>query len=822
MRCSVFSCAVLALGLSQPVLAANFDCCPADYNRDGEVDGTDLGKLLEGWGTEDSSIDLNGTPGIDGCDLGQLLAAWGTCPLCVDLDVDTDRDGKVKDVSDEKDEDVWKEDRGAIFMVNADNDDLANDGGGVAGKNADAFEWGVAGPGGFEPEKIKIIDEKINNASDELDITPVVIRKIGVLGDDKVVKLYAASEEQIRAIQFFYAVKAGETKKWGGPGETKLEHDITEAVKGKGDVEMGFEGLKFRCVNAAGEFPAGHDMLFSGYIDLELRIEKKNEPTTVYGSDKVRLKVAPVMLLSNDLDAEELYVKDLGAANKSMRDDLKAVLGAKVKEYTTDTRWAQDDIEIGYTQTPRSSMHVTLFTRHHGSSENQELFPGSDPIGDATFRRQYLLDKDRGLYRSPSRKDVDTDSFDYGGNLELLPPTSKYPLGRICFGKGMSERKKQFLKSQEVQAPFDVDTDWLNVGHVDEMISFWKPASGSKNLTVILGSPKKAYSIIDAVGPDCGALPIAPPAERGRDGNAKGPVPLEDPGVVFGIGSYVAASVEDVSSESLTLDPSVPLSSSYQYLRIYEGPGMGQIAHIAAINQNQILIDQVWAPHDPTSFEVGLTERESVGLNGFWYEVPVKVGWFSPVDGFEMPGPGSKALLIEDTMFWPAPPQDGLAGLPGTSNPALVTVKELKCDFSKLRDINTLAQARIDDARAKIKAAAAPDVVTFVEVPVIYTGQIDATTMDLKDRLTMAWTPGAANIQFGGGKLFIAKQVAFKDGVDILGAGVSSGVDPGASGLVKYLEEFDAYHLNIGEVHCGTNVLRKVFGFDWWKNQPTP
>ncbi|MFO0828150.1 MAG: hypothetical protein U0572_08365 [Phycisphaerales bacterium] len=52
--------------------------CPADLNRDGVVNGQDLGILLGGWGTAAGDVSGDGT--TDGVDLGILLGGWGGCP----------------------------------------------------------------------------------------------------------------------------------------------------------------------------------------------------------------------------------------------------------------------------------------------------------------------------------------------------------------------------------------------------------------------------------------------------------------------------------------------------------------------------------------------------------------------------------------------------------------------------------------------------------------------------------------------------------------------------------------------------------------------
>ena len=53
--------------------------CAADLNRDGRVDGADLGALLGNFGGAGAG-DLDGNGLVDGADLGALLGAFGPCP----------------------------------------------------------------------------------------------------------------------------------------------------------------------------------------------------------------------------------------------------------------------------------------------------------------------------------------------------------------------------------------------------------------------------------------------------------------------------------------------------------------------------------------------------------------------------------------------------------------------------------------------------------------------------------------------------------------------------------------------------------------------
>ena len=53
--------------------------CPADVDRDGQVDGLDLNSFLGAWETADSRFDYDDSGLVDGADLLVILGAWGAC-----------------------------------------------------------------------------------------------------------------------------------------------------------------------------------------------------------------------------------------------------------------------------------------------------------------------------------------------------------------------------------------------------------------------------------------------------------------------------------------------------------------------------------------------------------------------------------------------------------------------------------------------------------------------------------------------------------------------------------------------------------------------
>lgn len=97
-------------------------------------------------------------------------------------------------------------------------------------------------------------------------------------------------------------------------------------------------------------------------------------------------------------------------------------------------------------------------------------------------------------------------SHNYGGNIEVSPPTSSAPLGKIVFGNAADSNGKSimdpelvsFLSLQNKQPLVPVDTTWLKVGHVDEIVNFVNINSGN-SFAIVLASPAKAYQILEEI-----------------------------------------------------------------------------------------------------------------------------------------------------------------------------------------------------------------------------------------------------------------------------------------------------------------------------------
>jgi hypothetical protein len=158
---------------------------------------------------------------------------------------------------------------------------------------------------------------------------------------------------------------------------------------------------------------------------------------------------------------------------------------------STDPRkgFARDVMRSGYTTSPKFSGKVILKCR--------------DPESPALLRLLSSLasrKSNSGLLKDviSDITDGDVTGQDMGGNFMVSPPTDAYPFGRILYGhsEGNECHFRDFFNAQKVQAPIAINTGWLSVGHVDEMLSFVRGSDGE--YYALLMSPRLAYIMVAA------------------------------------------------------------------------------------------------------------------------------------------------------------------------------------------------------------------------------------------------------------------------------------------------------------------------------------
>ncbi|WP_150275269.1 protein-arginine deiminase family protein [Paenibacillus tepidiphilus] len=248
------------------------------------------------------------------------------------------------------------------------------------------------------------------------------------------------------------------------------------------------------------EFPGPY---FEGLVTLELHLRRTGGiPAAI---DTAVFRVAPWIMMPNSLPVAEVYAcvippSESGENSKFLEGltDACNQLGVPLRlipyEDNKGDRWIQDEIEIGYCESPTHSMPVVF-----DSPRNREL---------DSFPEQSLFGPDFGHFQIGGSTPNSLDSF---GNLEVSPPVvvkgRQYPLGRIIFGgraygdyqdssRQMMPHLRHFLHAQKVQSPIEIFTDWLAVGHVDEIINF-VPAENAKGFKILAASPMRAKAVLD-------------------------------------------------------------------------------------------------------------------------------------------------------------------------------------------------------------------------------------------------------------------------------------------------------------------------------------
>jgi hypothetical protein len=152
--------------------------------------------------------------------------------------------------------------------------------------------------------------------------------------------------------------------------------------------------------------------------------------------------------------------------------------------------WFQDTTEIGYATDGKRVMRIAL----HGN-RGWEL--------DNLFAKAFL-GKDSGVVHPGSYRGRSAEWIDWFGNLEVSPPLKAggrtYPNGRIYAGRqdgrAMHPEVISFLEAQGAQAPvLWLDTSWLVIGHVDEIVS-WVPSRVGNAYRMLVPSPRLALEIL--------------------------------------------------------------------------------------------------------------------------------------------------------------------------------------------------------------------------------------------------------------------------------------------------------------------------------------
>lgn len=375
-----------------------------------------------------------------------------------DLRADVNRNGVVDldDATEDKDEDTWDSAHGAIFMANIDDDEEKC----PKSQQTDSQYASCH----------DAADTVVNGVDDLEDLARIMTVPWKEAYADAAGVISVSAPDRVR---LFRKNESG-TFDLFDPAAMKL----TQA-----DLASGIE-LAIEATDIVRD-PAAWD----GFVDVTLTVtgtDPKGMPMPET-TDKLRMRVAPVLFRHHLHAAQKVYVTNTNSqSSTAFRADLAtAVQAAAVPEptyeYGNSDQWTQDFFETAYTSMPgpggkQHVMHVNIRSANYSNGNLRSA-------GRIVFQ---LRGKDvaAAVQYDPQHSDS-MNTLNSFGNLETVPPYSHagktYALGRVLRGSTPSfypdKSFDKMVSAQNAQPIIYINTEWLQVGHVDETVTFIKTNS---------------------------------------------------------------------------------------------------------------------------------------------------------------------------------------------------------------------------------------------------------------------------------------------------------------------------------------------------------
>jgi hypothetical protein len=187
------------------------------------------------------------------------------------------------------------------------------------------------------------------------------------------------------------------------------------------------------------------------------------------GNDTVRLKLAPLILPTEYDPVEAVYtVANTLMASNGVIPNITPISGGEVGSFS---QWAQDFAKFAKAQyNTGNSVDVLV-----------DLRADDPPSGDYPLN----LAANTGTMRRVEWWGGN------GGNIMVTPPLSDAPYGKVIVGSKCAD-SVPYVQAQAIQTNVitSINTDWLVVGHVDEVIMF------TSSSTVLIPDPWTAANIM--------------------------------------------------------------------------------------------------------------------------------------------------------------------------------------------------------------------------------------------------------------------------------------------------------------------------------------
>ena len=221
-------------------------------------------------------------------------------------------------------------------------------------------------------------------------------------------------------------------------------------------------------------------------------------------SDYIIFRIAPALLTPNNLQTQTVYLASVDGVypNKLFIEETCQILNKegyqsiiiKSDKVSMYHRWMQDILKFVYCSDNNQTNTIVLKGPH--------FLKHSDGKSSIDYIHSYF--KDYHLYDFFYDNDNNLNAF---GNVQIMPPIMpKYPFGRIIYGTStnpiqpnISFHLVDFLESQQVQKPIQVETGWLSVGHVDEILSYVPDPLHPRGFRILIASPRRFHQLISNI-----------------------------------------------------------------------------------------------------------------------------------------------------------------------------------------------------------------------------------------------------------------------------------------------------------------------------------
>lgn len=331
------------------------------------------------------------------------------------------------------------------------------------------------------------LDDKVNGRHDWLQLEPIAV--VGGPAKGAVTLKLERTAQHPRVARIFKLTLRDR------------EDQPLAAVPILGPRGLGFQDDYTLTDDDLAEAAAGKLMLYAEGLDFAVSARLVLSQPELNHQDVLYLRTAPLLLLPHtQAPLKNMVVHQQGSlvSSKYVKTFEAHCNTAKVAFQAIPNHdvWIEDELQWGYSETPRRGMHVAL---HMG--RNRPLAGNVRGLAAPDFG-YYPLIQFATVY----------GSLYFGGNFEVTPPSPKHPFGRVYYGnrkspqgtlhgaqfagRTMNKEYVEFFRRQQVQEPIELWTDWLGVGHVDEYVSF-VPANTPRGYVMLLASPKLGKTLLE-------------------------------------------------------------------------------------------------------------------------------------------------------------------------------------------------------------------------------------------------------------------------------------------------------------------------------------